>query len=48
MLRWPRDPKEPLEYNLAEKWEFSTDGKDLTLFFRKGLKWSDGTALDGG
>ena len=42
MLRWPRDPKEPIGPGLAEKWEFSADGKQLTLTLRKGLKWSDG------
>ncbi len=42
VLAWPPDPKQPLEYNLAEKYEFSNGNKDLTLFFRKGLKWSDG------
>ena len=42
VLAWPPDPKLPLEYNLAEKYEFSNDNKDITLFFRKGLKWSDG------
>lgn len=42
VLAWPADPKQPLELNLAEKYEFSNDGKDLTVTFRKGLKWSDG------
>lgn len=42
VLAWPPDPKLPLEYNLAEKYEFSNGDKDLTLTFRKGLKWSDG------
>ena len=42
MLRWPRDPKDPIGPGLAEKWEFSPDGKQLTLTLRKGLKWSDG------
>ncbi len=27
---------------LAKDWEFSKDGKTLTLFLRKGIKWSDG------
>ena len=44
VLAWPPDPKQPLEFNLAEKYEFSNGDKDLTLFFRKGLKWSDGDA----
>ena len=29
----------------AEKWETSTDGLTWTFHLRKGLKWSDGTAL---
>ena len=43
VLRWPRDPKGAVEANLAEKWEFTPDGKEMTLYFRKGIKWSDGT-----
>ncbi|MFN8632471.1 MAG: ABC transporter substrate-binding protein [Chloroflexota bacterium] len=42
MLRWPRDPKGQIGPGVAEKWEFSPDGKQLTLTLRKGLKWSDG------
>ncbi len=42
VLRWPRDPADPIQPGLAEKWEWSADGKELTLYFRKGLKWSDG------
>ncbi|MFZ6031232.1 MAG: ABC transporter substrate-binding protein [Chloroflexota bacterium] len=42
VLRWPRDPSDPVQPGLAEKWEWSADGKELTLYFRKGLKWSDG------
>ncbi len=42
ILRWPRNPKDPILPGLAYKWEFSSDGKSLTLYFRKGLKWSDG------
>jgi peptide/nickel transport system substrate-binding protein len=42
VLRWPRDPKDPIQPGLAESWEWSDDGLELTLYFRKGLKWSDG------
>ena len=42
MLRWPRDPKQPIGPGLAEKYEFAPDGKSITLTLRKGLKWSDG------
>jgi peptide/nickel transport system substrate-binding protein len=42
ILRWPRNPKDAVQPGLASKWEFSPDGKSITLFFRKGLKWSDG------
>lgn len=42
ILRWPRSPKDAVGPGLAYKWEFSADGKELTLFFRKGLKWSNG------
>ncbi len=44
VLAWPANPKDALEFNLAEKYEFSADGKEITLTFRKGLKWSDGEA----
>jgi len=42
MLRWPRDPNDPIQPGLAEKWEWNADGTELTLYLRKGLKWSDG------
>jgi peptide/nickel transport system substrate-binding protein len=28
--------------NLLSKWEFANDGKTLVIYFRKGVKWSDG------
>ena len=34
-----RDKVEP---NLAEKWEFNADGTQMTVYLRKGIKWSDG------
>lgn len=42
VLRWPRDPKDPVQPGLAKEWEWSEDGTELTLYFREGLKWSDG------
>ena len=42
MLRWPRDPADPVQPGLAKAWEWSDGGKTLTLHLRKGLKWSDG------
>ena len=41
-LRWPRNPKDPIQPGLAKRWQFSDGGKTLTLYFRKGLRWSDG------
>jgi peptide/nickel transport system substrate-binding protein len=31
--------------NLITKWEWNADGTLITLFFRKGIKWSDGKPL---
>ncbi len=42
VLRWPRNPKDPIQPGLAKRWEFSDGGTTLTLYFRRGLKWSDG------
>ncbi len=42
ILRWPRDPEDPVQPGLAEAWEWNEDGTELTLYLRKGLKWSDG------
>jgi len=42
MLRWPRQPQEPIQAGIAKGWEWSADGRELTLTLRQGLKWSDG------
>lgn len=42
-LRWLRDGLE-IGPGLVEKWETNKDQSEWTLFFRKGLKWSDGQA----
>ena len=42
MLAWPADLKNPVQPNLAKKWEWSSDNTSLTLYLRKGMKWSDG------
>jgi peptide/nickel transport system substrate-binding protein len=42
ILRWPRDPNDPIQPGLAKEWSFNEDGTELTLVLREGLKWSDG------
>lgn len=32
--------------NLADKWEFSEDGKTLTIYLLRGIKWSDGVPFN--
>src|SRR5437016_4015495 len=34
-----------LQPRLAERWETGADGKSVTFFLRKGMKWSDGAPL---
>jgi peptide/nickel transport system substrate-binding protein len=34
-----------LQPRLAERWETGSDGKSVTFFLRKGIKWSDGAPL---
>jgi ABC-type transport system substrate-binding protein len=34
-----------LQPRLAERWETGADGKSVTFYLRKGLKWSDGAPL---
>lgn len=42
ILRWPRDPQDSVQPGIASAWEFSEDGSAITLYMRKGIKWSDG------
>ena len=32
----------PLQANTAEEWEWNSNGTELTVYLRKGTKWSDG------
>ncbi len=41
ILRWSRDFS-AVEPNIAQGYELSADGKQLTLYLRPGMKWSDG------
>lgn len=40
------DPKQNVKPGLATKWEYSDDGKTLTLTLRDGVKFHDGDAFD--
>ena len=40
-LRWSEDGKK-IEPNVAKGWNLSKDCKEFTLYFRKGMRWSDG------
>jgi len=42
MLRWPRNPADPIQPGIAKAWEFSEDGTAITLYLRKGMRWKDG------
>lgn len=45
LLRVGRD-HQTVEPNLAKAWEWSDDGRTLTLHLVEGVKWSDGTPFD--
>lgn len=34
-----------IEPNIAERWNLSKDTKTLTLYLRKGIRWSDGESF---
>ncbi len=36
------NPDGLIEPNVAKGWEFSEDGKSITIYLREGMKWSDG------
>ncbi len=41
VLMLDKDARETIP-NIAKGWEFNEDGTTLTLYLRKGMKWSDG------
>ncbi len=42
VLRWAPNAGDPVQPGLAKDWSWNDEGTELTLFFREGLKWSDG------
>ena len=40
----PTDQGDTVQPNVAKKWEISKDFKTITIYLRKGMKWSDGAA----
>ena len=43
LLFWDSENFPELTPNLAKDWDVSEDSKTITVFLRKGVKWSDGT-----
>lgn len=44
-LKWHRDAN-GMRPNLAESWAYNDEGTELTVNFRKGIRWSDGEPLN--
>jgi peptide/nickel transport system substrate-binding protein len=42
VLRWAPNFADPVQPGMAKDWEWNDEGTELTLYFREGLKWSDG------
>ena len=43
LLFWKSDGFPEMVPNVAKGWEVSADGKEITVFLREGMKWSDGS-----
>lgn len=41
-FQWPFPGSGPVLPNLADRWDFNSDGTELTIHLREGIKWSDG------
>ena len=48
ILRWPRDPKDPIKPGLAKEWYWSDDGKVLTFALARGIEMVGRTSLHHG
>lgn len=42
LLTFAHPMGDSIEPNLAERWEFRNEGKELYIYLREGIKWSDG------
>ncbi|MEE2752737.1 MAG: ABC transporter substrate-binding protein [Candidatus Latescibacterota bacterium] len=42
LLTFAHPMGDSIEPNLAERWEFRKEGKELYVYLREGIKWSDG------
>jgi peptide/nickel transport system substrate-binding protein len=43
--KWQRDPSLGHRPNVLTSWAFNDDATEITLYFRKGIRWSDGEPL---